>query len=116
MGEQFAHMHNVRLDWLRPSAPALLSGLAKVATGMAEDKDQLRGALDDSGQAIESLLRQGLAAGGKIKGFKPHLVGFLGYFIAHESSHRGEIGIILAQSGHPLDKDIAYGLWDWGRR
>lgn len=26
------------------------------------------------------------------------------------------IGIILAQSGHPLEKKIAYGMWEWGTR
>ena len=56
------------------------------------------------------------AAGGKIKGFKPHLVTFLGYLISQESYHRGEIGIILKQAGHPLDDKISYGLWEWGVR
>jgi uncharacterized damage-inducible protein DinB len=62
-------------------------------------------------QAIETLLRLGLAAGGKIKGIRPHAT-FLGYMIAHESYHRGEIGMVLAQSGHPLDNKIAYGMWE----
>jgi uncharacterized damage-inducible protein DinB len=49
------------------------------------------------------LAQSGLAAGGKIRGFKPHAAAFLGYLISHESHHRGEIGMVLAQSGHPLD-------------
>ncbi|MDQ6694251.1 MAG: hypothetical protein M3014_07495 [Chloroflexota bacterium] len=55
-------------------------------------------------------------SGGKIKGFKPHAVAFLGYMIAHESYHHGEIGLLLGQMGHPLDKKVAYGLWKWGVR
>ncbi|MCC7446483.1 MAG: hypothetical protein IT324_03655 [Anaerolineae bacterium] len=114
VGEQFAHIHNVRLMWLQSAAPNLLPGLEKVEK-TAVDKDRLCRSLEQSGQAIESLLKRGFEAG-KIKGFKPHPAAFLGYLIAHESYHRGEIGIILAQSGHPLDKKIAFGMWEWGAR
>ena len=30
VGEQFAHIHNVRLLWLKASAPELLEGLNKI--------------------------------------------------------------------------------------
>ena len=30
VGEQFAHIHNVRLMWLKSTAPALLAGLTKM--------------------------------------------------------------------------------------
>jgi uncharacterized damage-inducible protein DinB len=87
----FAHMHNVRLMWLKSAAPELLAGLAKLE-GETGDKNALATALESSGQAIASLLQKGLAAGGKVKGFKPHAVAFLGYLISHESHHRGHIG------------------------
>jgi uncharacterized damage-inducible protein DinB len=116
VGEQFAHIHNVRLMWLKSAAPELLEGLEKIEKEQATDKDLLQHALDASGRAIEILLRQSLEKGGKIKGFKPHAVGFLGYMISHESYHRAEIGIILTQSGHPLNKKVAYGMWEWGIR
>jgi len=111
----FAHMHNVRLMWLKAAAPELLEGLAKL-DGAVGDKEQLKQALEASGQAIEALLRQSFLAGGKIKGFKPHAVAFVGYVISHESHHRGQIGWTLKNSGHPLDKKIAFGLWEWGVR
>lgn len=114
VGEQFAHIHNVRLMWLQAAAPDLLEGLEKVEK-TAVDKDLLRRSLEQSGRAVESLLRRGFEAG-KIKGFKPHPAAFLGYLISHESYHRGEIGMILTQSGHPLDKKIAFGMWEWGVR
>ena len=69
-----------------------------------------------SGRAIEQLLRNSLAAGGKIKGFKPHAVAFLGYLISHESHHRGQAGWALKLSGRPLDQKTAFGLWEWGVR
>ncbi len=112
--KQWAHVHNVRLMWLKAAGPELLAGLEKLE-GDTGNKEQLARALEASGRAIEKLLRQGLAAG-KIKGFKPHPVAFLGYLISHESHHRGQIGWTLKYAGHPLDKKTAFGLWEWGVR
>lgn len=116
VGEQFAHLHNVRLMWLRSAAPELLTGLTKIEKAEAIDKEHLHAALTASGEAIAALLRQVLATGGKIKGFRPHASAFLGYLVAHESYHQGEIGLILGQAGLPLDKKVAYGMWEWGVR
>jgi uncharacterized damage-inducible protein DinB len=112
----FAHMHNVRLMWLKAAAPDLLADLEKLETKTVGDNAELCAALQASGQAIEKLLRQCIAAGGKIKGFKPHVVAFLGYLISHESHHRGQAGWALKLSGHPLDQKTAFGLWEWGVR
>jgi uncharacterized damage-inducible protein DinB len=111
----FAHMHNVRLMWLKPNGPELMKGLSKLE-GDKPDKAALETALKASGGAIEALLRKALAAGGKVKGFKPHVTAFVGYLISHESHHRGQIGWTLKNTGHPLDQKTAYGLWEWGVR
>jgi uncharacterized damage-inducible protein DinB len=116
VAEQFAHVHNVRLMWLKAAAPDLLKGLAKIENEQANDKKLLRKSLLDSGKAIGTLLNQSLAAGGKVKGFKPHAAAFLGYLIAHESHHRGQIVLTLKQAGKPVDKKVAYGIWEWGVR
>jgi uncharacterized damage-inducible protein DinB len=114
--QMLAHLHNVRLMWLQSAAPELLVGLTKIEKGGSHDREALRAALAASAGAIEALLRQAFASGGKVKGFKPHAPAFLGYLIAHESYHHGEIGIALAQLGHPLDQKTAYGMWEWGVR
>lgn len=116
VGQQFAHIHNVRLDWLKAAAPNLLDGLSKIDKECAEDKALLKKSLKLSGEAIAALIEASVAAGGKVKGFKPHVTAFVGYLISHESYHRGEVGLILAQSGNPLDKKTAYGMWEWGAR
>ena len=115
VGEQFAHVHNVRLMWLKEAAPDLLEPLEKVEKERAHDAEVLRAALEASGEAVAALLERTLD-GGRIRGFRPHAAAFLGYLISHESHHRGQIALTLKQSGHPLDRKVAYGIWEWGVR
>lgn len=116
VGEQLAHVHNVRLMWLKSAAPELLAGLEKVEKEEAGDKAGLVAALEASGKAIAALLEQALASGGKIKGFKPHVTTFLGYLIAHESHHRGQLLLTLKQNKHAVSQKVGFGLWEWGVR
>ena len=114
VGEQFAHLHNVRLMWLKSAQPVLMAEVEKI------EKDQISKAILEtqllqSGEAIAKLFEIGVSEG-RIKGFKPHPTAFLGYLIAHEAHHRGQIALTLKQSGHPLDKKISFGLWEWGTR
>src|SRR5258705_7982937 len=90
VAEQVAHLHNVRLMWLKSAGPELLEGLEKIEKETAADKRLLARSLNDSGKAMETLLKKSLENGGKIKGFKPHVTAFLGYLVAHESQHRGQ--------------------------
>ena len=116
VGEQFAHLHNVRLMWLKVAAPDLMKGLTKIENEKAHDKKLLSKSLQGSAKAIGLLLEKSVETGGKVKGFKPHAAAFLGYLISHESHHRGQIILSLKQSGKPVDKKIAYGIWEWGVR
>ncbi|MCB0599727.1 MAG: hypothetical protein KDC28_00805 [Saprospiraceae bacterium] len=115
VGEQFAHVHNVRLMWIKASLPELLEGLVKLEKGNLLTINILKESIMQSGDAVASLLDRGFRDG-RIKGFKPHPAAFLGYLISHESHHRGQIMLSLKQSGHPVDKKIQFGIWEWGVR
>ena len=77
------------------------------------------GALNDASASKGRTVAQQLAHLHNVRlmrGFKPHITAFLGYVDAHESHHRGQIALSLKQSGHTLDKKVAYGIWEWGVR
>jgi uncharacterized damage-inducible protein DinB len=116
VGEQLAHLHNVRLMWLQAAEPVLLKDLEKIEKESSTDKPLLKKSLEKSGKVIGQLLVNSMADGGKVKGFKPHVGAFLGYMISHESHHRGQIMLALKQSGHAADKKVQYGMWEWGSR
>lgn len=109
----FAHMHNVRVMWLKASKSAHLP----------EQLDRLRctpettaQALAESAGALSATLTAAMNAGGAMKGFKPDVVGFLGYLIAHDAHHRGQISMLARQSGHALTQKAMFGMWEWGSR
>ena len=57
VGEQFAHIHNVRLMWLKSAAPDLLKGLAKIENEQANDKkEQIMKATTSSLLALSALI------------------------------------------------------------
>ena len=111
---QFAHIHNVRLMWLKAAGysgemPVKLEGDAVSPTQAAD-------ALRASGAALRTVLAESLAAGGKIKGFKPDVASFMAYLFAHDVHHRGQISMQARHTGHKLPQSAMFGLWEWGTR
>ena len=112
----FAHLHDVRLLWLKAARPDLMAGLAKVGSGSTADHAALAGALDASAAAIMTLVADSANGDGRVKGFKPHLTAFVGYLLSHEAHHRGQVALTTRLAGLPLDKKVSYGMWEWGVR
>src|SRR5580693_3163896 len=81
-----AHMHNVRVMWLKAAkADDIPEQLERATVTPA----QAMRALESSRAALHKLCREALETDGRIKGFRPDIAGFVGYLIAHDAHHRG---------------------------
>lgn len=109
----FAHIHMARFYWLQRRASALAKGLKKVGAGSA-NRATLRQALVASGGAMAELFSEAERTG-TIKGVKLGPLAFLGYTLAHEAHHRGQILLHLKIAKQPLHRAIAYSLWYWNK-
>ena len=112
---QLVHVHNVRMQWLKICAKDIFKKYKALDKEAAFHRKALRKAIEDSAKGIEELLARGWDDGGKVKGFKKGVFPMLGYFISHESHHRGNILLTLKQSGEKISDTVMWGLWEWGK-
>src|SRR5450755_517802 len=107
-----AHMHNVRVMWLKATKGKVPEQLDRLTVTPAQAKK----ALGASRAALREVLRMALEADGRVKGFCPDVAGFVGYLIAHDAHHRGQITMLARQSGHAIPQKAMFGMWEWGVR
>lgn len=112
---QFTHLHNIRVWHLQKRAKDLAQGLHTFETHEEPDKKTLKAHLESSAQALATYFEQVISGQIKRSCFKKGVVPYLGYFISHESHHRGSILLTLKQSGHKLANADAYSIWAWDR-
>jgi uncharacterized damage-inducible protein DinB len=109
-----AHMHNVRLMWLKAVAKdAVIPESLDRHTCTKEDSMR---AMEESSEALAAVLRQSLSTDGRVKGFKPDAGGFLAYLLAHDAHHRGQVAMQARQLGHAIPQSAMFGMWEWGKR
>jgi uncharacterized damage-inducible protein DinB len=108
-----AHMHNVRVMWLKAAkAEKVPDQLNRARVRPA----QALQALEKSRHALSAVISQALSVNGRVRGFQPDVVGFVAYLIAHDAHHRGQIAMLARQLGHPLPQKAMFGIWEWGSR
>jgi uncharacterized damage-inducible protein DinB len=118
------HIHNARCMWIKT-----LGEEHGIAVPRSVDRHKVRpqvlvSALKRSGTGILNLLKFGCDHGGSIPPTSAYAwrnlpldVGHvLGYFIAHEGHHRGQIVMLARQLGHRLPVEVTGGLWHWSQR
>jgi len=107
------HIHNVRLMWLGAADKS-----AKLSAKLDHEKASRKNvteALSASAKLVQELLEKGLRdPAGKVPNFKPDVVAFTGYLIAHDSHHRGQISMLAHQMRMPIPSKTSFGLWEWG--
>lgn len=115
VARQLAHLHNVRVWHLQNRARDLAEGLEVFPTHDEPHRERLTAALTASAARIETFIADCVAGRPRRRCLKKGIVATLGYFIAHESHHRGNILLTLKQSGHPLDVSTRNGIWNWDK-
>jgi uncharacterized damage-inducible protein DinB len=113
VARQLAHLHSVRVWHLESRAADLAKGMTAFATEDEPDRGTLEQALTLSAARVESFLERAITGEGKARAAKKGAIASLGYFIAHDSHHRGNILLTLKQCGHRVDPEVAMSIWDW---
>ena len=117
----FSHVHNVRLKWLRLSAPHL-----RIPAQLHRSRctqEQARAALAESAERCCEMLAEALRPEGRIAAFrrdgwaKPWPAGpaMLAYMITHDAHHRGQACMLAHQLGFPLPSARVSEMWAWER-
>jgi uncharacterized damage-inducible protein DinB len=109
---QFAHLHRVRTAWVRYFETGARPDMDRYDKDHPPTKTQLKTMLGTSGRQVRGFLAEAFAGRARTRMFGGDPVRWLGYLIAHESHHRGQILLALKQNGMRLPAKVSLeGMW-----
>ena len=113
-----AHIHNARHMWMVTCAKDIRGLKLPPLLNRAKcTKKQAAAALSRSAQSMKRLIALALERpDGRLTNFPSGVVGFVGYHIAHEAHHRGQVMMLARQAGYPFTREFNFDLWGPGRR
>jgi uncharacterized damage-inducible protein DinB len=115
VGEQLAHLHNVRITWTEFVAGSLYQKSQLLPKDAVLTKPVLSSAFQASVEVIAAVIHASWDKGGKLPSFKAGLIPFITYLVSHESHHRGNILLTLKQARFKLPDGLKWGLWEWSK-
>jgi uncharacterized damage-inducible protein DinB len=118
------HLHNSRCMWIKTLGRELGIPVPPGVDRHRVGRKELIPALRQSSCGILRLLTLGCEQGGRIPPASTYIwrnlpldVGHvLGYFVAHEAHHRGQIVLVARALGYRLPSSVTAGLWQWTTR
>jgi uncharacterized damage-inducible protein DinB len=118
------HVHNARCRWIKTLGQELGIPVPHSVDRRRVGRQELVQALHRSSRGILRLLTLGCERGGTIPAASTYIwrnlpldVGHvLGYFVAHEAHHRGQIVLVARALDDRLPAAVTDGLWQWTKR
>ncbi|HEX4954736.1 MAG TPA: DinB family protein [Thermoanaerobaculia bacterium] len=115
VGEQLAHVLEVRRAKVEAADKALAATIPTVGREQGHDREALLAGFEKSGEAVAELIRKSAGEGGQVKGFRRGIVVLIAYLIAHDAHHRGHLFLTLKQSKVGIPASLRMEIWAWNQ-